>query len=67
MLEGFLLVIEAGFLPGRGGDLGDRGERAGGVGRLRANGVGVCGLLVAVSIPRPTKVVEDELLSPACW
>ena len=65
MFEGFLFGIAAGFVPGIGGDLGDLGERAGGVGRLRMEEMGVCGLFRLVSIPRPIDMVEDEDLSPA--
>lgn len=66
MFEGILLAIEGGFLPGSGGDLGDLGESIGGVGRLRAKGVGVWGLFDMVSIPRPMNVGGDKFLSPAC-
>ena len=57
--------MEAGFLPGIGGDLGDLGERAGGVGKLRVEEMAVCGIFKLVSIPRPIDIVDDEDLNPA--
>ena len=40
LLEVILVAIDAGFLPGSGGDLGDLGEIGGEAGSLRSDIVG---------------------------